>query len=131
MRDSKVINRFVCDTVLNSTKLKIGSKYIESDLARLLDLRFCNQNKTKLLLCIFMFCGFFLVYWRFVVWRITTCHTTKCQCYDNNPQNIKIHKSDLVLFCLQSLKSKRWARSDSIYFGPIFNLVLCHTQNDL
>ena len=49
MRDSKVINRFVCDTVLNSTKSKIGYKYIESDLAHLLNLRFCKQNKTKLL----------------------------------------------------------------------------------
>ena len=62
MRDSKVINRFVRDTVLNSTKSKIGSKYIECDLAHLLDLRFCKQNKTKLLLCIFMFCGLLLVY---------------------------------------------------------------------
>ena len=67
MREKKVINRFVCDTMLKMAKPKMGVKLSDSNHAYLLDFRVCHQNKTKLLLSIFMFLLLFLVYGCFVV----------------------------------------------------------------
>ena len=47
MRGGGVINRFV--TVLKKAKPKKGGKSTNSDLAHMLDLSFCHQNRTKLL----------------------------------------------------------------------------------
>ena len=67
MREKKVIHRFVCDAMLKMAKPKMGVKSSDSDYAHLLDFRVCHQNKTKLLLSIFMFLLLFLVYGCFVV----------------------------------------------------------------
>ena len=56
MREKKVIHRFVCDAMLKMAKPNMGVKLSDPDYAHLLDFRVCNQNKTKLLLSIFMFC---------------------------------------------------------------------------
>ena len=54
MREKKVINRFVCDAMLKMAKPKMGVKLSDSNHAYLLDFRVCHQNKTKLLLGIFI-----------------------------------------------------------------------------
>ena len=62
MREKKVIHHFVCDAMLKMAKPKMGIKSSDSDHAYLLDFRVCHQNKTKLLLGIFMFCWFLFVF---------------------------------------------------------------------
>ena len=62
MREKKVIHRFVCDAMLKMAKPKMGVKSSDSDHAYLLDFRVCHQNKTKLLLGIFMFCWLLFVF---------------------------------------------------------------------
>ena len=65
MREKKVIYRFVCDAMLKMAKPKMGVKSSDSNYAHLLDFRVCHQNKTVLLLSIFMFLLLFLVLWVF------------------------------------------------------------------
>ena len=67
MREKKLIHRFVCDAMLKMAKPEMGVKLSDLNHAYLLDFRVCHQNKTKLLLGIFMFLLLFLVYGSFVV----------------------------------------------------------------
>ena len=62
MRENKVINHFVHDAMLKITKPKRRVKSSASDYANLLDFRVCHQNKTKLLLGIFLFCWLLFVF---------------------------------------------------------------------
>ena len=59
MKENKVINHFLCDTMLKITKTISNSNCV------------CHQNKTKLFLGIFTFCVLLLV---FIVFYGVTCY---------------------------------------------------------